>query len=129
MTLETFPQQFQILKDSLIGPSNQLLYALIFVIIIDYITGVCVAIHNKKLSSKIGAKGIARKISIFALIALSHILDFYILESADALKTLTIIFYLSNECMSVLENVGTLGLPLPKKLKDILAHFDQYTKN
>lgn len=129
MTLETFLQQFQILKDSLIGPSNQLLYALIFVIIIDYITGVCVAIHNKTLSSKVGAKGIARKISIFALIALSHILDFYVLESTDALRTLTIIFYLSNECMSVLENVGTLGLPLPKKLKDILEHFDQYTKN
>lgn len=128
MILESFQLQLQILKDNLIGPPNQLLYALTFVIIIDYITGVCVAIQNKRLSSKIGGKGIAKKISIFALVALSHVLDAFVFGSGDSLRIITISFYLSNECLSILENVGALGLPLPEKLKDILEHFNEHKK-
>ena len=63
---------------------NQLLHALILFVVLDYITGVCVAIQKKKLSSQIGAKGITRKVAIFVVIALCHILDSYLSSSTDS---------------------------------------------
>ncbi len=112
----------------LFGNANKLLFLLIALVIIDYVTGVCLAIHTKKISSKIGAKGITKKIVIFALVALSHILDEYVLNSSDTIMTVTTAFYASNECMSIFENVGQMGIPLPQKLKDILTYFDELGK-
>lgn len=96
------------------GAADELLYALIAFVAIDYITGICVAVHDKKLSSGIGAKGIAKKVAIFAMVALSNIADKFLLKSGGALRTVTTIFYLSNECISIFENMGRLGLPLPQ---------------
>ena len=79
------------------GHIDGLFYALIAFVIIDYITGVCVAIHNKKLSSGIGASGIAKKISVFALVSLSHIIDRFLLGEDDILRTVTTLFYIANE--------------------------------
>lgn len=111
----------------LFGQSDSLLKALIAVVTLDYITGVCVAISKHSLSSKIGAKGITQKLTIFALIALSHIIDLYLLDSTNVLQTATTAFYLSNECISIFENAGELGLPLPEKLKKILKYFDKFS--
>lgn len=56
----------------LFGTENRnILYALITLVVFDYITGVCVAIHDQKLSSAIGAKGISKKVMIFILISMS----------------------------------------------------------
>lgn len=122
-----FLQKLQFVLKILFGDADKWMYALIALISIDYITGVCVAIYQKKLSSTIGAKGIAKKIAILALVSLSHFMDEYILESGNALRLVTTIFYISNEAMSVLENVGALGVPLPQKLADIISHFDKYS--
>lgn len=129
MTTEELLQHLGTLQESLFGTPNQLLYALVCAVAIDYATGICVAVHQKKLSSKIGSKGIANKVGIFLVVSLSHILDFFVLESADTLRALTVLFYLSNECISILENVSTMGLPLPQKLKEILTHLSEYTKD
>ena len=105
----------------LFGENNiRILYVLITLVFLDYITGVCVAIKKGELSSSIGAKGIAKKIVIFSLVALSNIADEYFLNSSGILEAATIVFYCSNESISILENACKMGIPIPKKLKDTL---------
>lgn len=79
------------------------------------------AIADKNLSSEVGFKGICRKVLIFALVGIGNILDVYVLGQGGVLRTAVIFFYLSNEGISLLENSTHLGLPVPQKLKDILA--------
>ncbi|MPM28695.1 hypothetical protein SDC9_75222 [bioreactor metagenome] len=105
----------------LFGGLNSLIYALIAFVGLDYLTGILLAICEKKISSEIGFRGISKKILIFALIALGNIIDQYILSSGGSLKTMLTLFYLSNEGISILENTAKIGLPLPQKLKDVLA--------
>ena len=101
-----------------LGGVDGLLYALIIFAVIDYITGVMVAIANKKLSSAIGFKGIAKKTLLFALVGVAHTLDKHVVGGGAALRTATIFYELSNEGLSILENSACLGLPVPEKLKD-----------
>ena len=117
------------LGKSIFGNMDGLFYTLVAFVVIDYITGVCVAIHNKQLSSDVGAHGIAKKIAIFALVSLSSVIDRFLLGSEDVLRTVTTVFYIANEAMSVMENVGKVGLPLPQKLRDFLSHFEKYRDN
>ena len=102
------------------GAPDKLLYAFIVIVVLDYITGVCAAVHTKTLSSKIGAKGISKKVTTFAVISLAHVVDKYFLQLDDAIRALTTIFYITNECISVLENVGNTGLPIPSKLQQTI---------
>ena len=104
----------------LLGGFDSLIYALISFVVIDYVTGVLLAIHNKKLSSDIGFKGICKKVLIFTLVSMGNIIDQHILSSGSALRTMLIMFYLSNEGISIIENTTKMGLPLPHKLKSIL---------
>ena len=99
---------------------DSLIYALIIFVIIDCVTGVLLAIHNQKVSSEIGYKGIIKKVLIFLVVSMAYIIDHYVLETKSTLRTVVIIFYLSNEGFSILENVGQLGLPIPRRLKDFI---------
>ena len=107
-----------------LGGYDGFLYALIAFVVIDYLTGVLCAIIDKKLSSEIGAKGIFKKVLIFVMVGVAHILDTQILgstgEDGGVLRTAVIFFYLSNEGVSILENAGHIGLPIPEKLKEVL---------
>lgn len=103
-----------------LGGCDGLLYALIAFVVIDYITGIMCAVANKKLSSAVGFKGICKKVLIFALVGLGHILDTRVIGAGSILRTAVIFFYLSNEGVSLIENAAHLGLPVPKKLKDVL---------
>jgi toxin secretion/phage lysis holin len=103
-----------------LGGWDGLLYALIAFVVIDYITGVMCAIVDKRLSSRVGFKGICKKVLIFALVGMGHILDTHIIGSGSVLRTAVIFFYISNEGVSLLENATYLGLPVPKKIKVIL---------
>ena len=89
-------------------------------IVVDYITGVMVAIKEKRVSSKIGFTGICRKILILLFVGIANMLDMYIVGSGSMLRTATIFFYVSNEGISILENATNLGLPVPRKIKEIL---------
>ena len=89
--------------------------------VIDYITGLMCAVVDKKLSSEVGFKGICKKVLIMMLVGVAHIVDLHVVGTGQALRSAVICFYLSNEGVSVLENAGHLGLPIPEKLKDILA--------
>ncbi len=97
--------------------------ALILLVCLDYVTGVCVAVREKKLSSKIGAKGIAKKIMIFAMVGVSVIVDGLLIGGGLSLSSATILFYCANELISICENAAKIGLPLPKKLTDCLKNF------
>ena len=103
-----------------LGGMDGLLIALIVFAVLDYITGVMCAIEDKTLSSAVGFRGIARKVIIFMLVGVGHILDTHVVGTGSALRTAVIFFYLSNEGISLLENAAHLGLPIPEKLKAIL---------
>ena len=112
-----------------LGGADGFLYALIAFVVIDYITGVMCAIVDKNLSSEIGFKGICRKVLIFTLVGIGNILDVYVLQDGHVLRMAVIFFYLSNEGVSLLENAAHLGLPVPAKLKDILAQLHKKGDN
>lgn len=103
-----------------LGGCDGLLYALLAFVVLDYITGIMCAVVDKKLSSAVGFKGICRKVLIFTLVGVGHILDTHVIGTGSVLRTAVIFFYLSNEGISLLENAGHLGLPIPQKLKSIL---------
>ena len=103
-----------------LGGCDGLLVALVVFAVTDYITGVMCAIADKKLSSEIGFKGICRKVIIFMLVGIAHVLDVNVIATGSVLRTAVIFFDLSNEGVSLLENAAHLGLPVPEKLKDVL---------
>ena len=104
-----------------LGGCDGLLIALVVFAVVDYITGVMCAINDQKLSSEVGFRGICRKVLIFILVGIANILDVEVIGTGSVLRTAIIFFYLSNEGVSLLENAAHLGLPIPKKLKDVLA--------
>ena len=87
---------------------------------IDYVTGVLCAINDHALSSEVGFRGIARKVIIFLLVGVGHIIDTQVIGTGSVLRTAVIFFYLSNEGVSLVENAAHLGLPIPEKLKAVL---------
>jgi toxin secretion/phage lysis holin len=103
-----------------LGGCDGLLYALIAFVVIDYVTGVMAAVVDHKLSSEVGFKGIFKKVLIFLLVGIGHILDTHVIGSGSVLRTAVIFFYLSNEGVSLIENAAHLGLPIPEKLKSVL---------
>lgn len=108
-----------------LGGCDGLFYALVAFVVIDYLTGVMWAINNHTLSSEVGFKGICKKVLIFLLVGIANILDVYILGQGSILRTAVIFFYLSNEGISILENASNLGLPIPKKVKDVLEQLNK----
>lgn len=108
-----------------IGGYDGFLYALIVFVMVDYVTGVMVGILNKELSSRIGFRGIFKKVVIFSLVAVAHIIDTHIIRNGSVLRTAVIFFYLSNEGISILENAALVGLPIPKKLRDVLEQLKE----
>lgn len=103
-----------------LGGCDGLLIALLLFVITDYITGVMCATADKKLSSAVGFKGICRKVIIFLLVGIANILDMQVIGTGSVLRTAVIFFYISNEGVSLLENAGHLGLPIPVKIKSVL---------
>lgn len=108
-----------------LGGCDGLLYALLAFVVIDYITGVMCAIADKKLSSSVGFKGICRKVLIFLLVGIANILDVQVIGTGSVLRTAVIFFYISNEGVSLLENAGHLGLPIPVKIKAVLEQLHE----
>ena len=110
------------------GELDGFFYALLAFVVIDYLTGVMCAIVDRSLSSEVGFRGIFRKVLIFVMVGAGHILDAQVIGSGDALRTAVIFFYISNEGVSLLENAAHIGLPVPEKLKDVLAQLHDREK-
>lgn len=103
------------------GGMDGMLIALLVFMALDYITGVMCAIYDKKLSSAVGFRGICKKTLILMLVGMAHVVDQHVVGAGSALRSAVIAFYMSNEGLSLTENAAHLGLPIPEKLKDILA--------
>jgi len=87
-------------------------------VVVDYLTGIMAAYVEKQLSSRVGFKGIAQKVFIFALVSIAHVLD--IILGTNLIKDVTILFYLVNEFISIMENASRLGVPIPNFLKKVI---------
>lgn len=103
-----------------LGGFDGFLYALIVFVVIDYITGLMAAFFQKKLSSEVGFKGICKKVAVFCLVGIGHIIDAHVIGSGSAIRTAVIFFYISNEGISIIENAAVIGLPVPRKLIEVL---------
>ena len=104
-----------------VGGVDGLMTALLVFMVIDYLTGVMCAVYDKTLSSEVGFRGICKKMLIVLLVGVAHIVDVDVVGTGDALRSAVVCFYLSNEGVSMIENAAHLGLPIPEKLKAILA--------
>lgn len=112
-----------------LGGVDGFMYALITFVVIDYVTGLMVAVLEKKLSSEIGFRGIFKKVLIFTLVGIGNIIDVYLIKNGSAIRTAVIFFYVSNEGISIIENSAKIGLPIPQKLKDILEQLNKEEKS
>jgi toxin secretion/phage lysis holin len=97
------------------GESIGLLVALFWMVVIDYGSGIVTAFMEKTLSSKIGFKGIAKKVMIFVMVVLAHQVD-SALGTKNMFRDATIVFYMANELLSIFENAGRMGVPVPDRL-------------
>lgn len=101
-----------------LGGFDSLLITLIILIAIDYITGVIGAVYEKKLSSAIGYRGIIKKVLMVLIVGVAVTVQ-RILPEGLPLREMTILFFIANEGLSVLENAAKV-IPLPQKLKSVL---------
>ncbi|MBD8068569.1 holin family protein [Bacillus sp. PS06] len=100
----------------LLGGLDSLIKVLLALIIIDYISGLMAAAIQRTLSSRVGFKGITQKVFILALVAVAHMIDM-VLGYHHFIRDATIVFYMVNEILSIIENAGRVGLPVPGFLK------------
>jgi len=105
----------------LFGPWDAMIMVLVAVVALDYISGVACAAINKELCSSTGFKGLIKKVFIFLLVALAAMLDKLVPATNGAVRSAVCMFYIANEGISILENAGRLGLPLPGALKGMLT--------
>lgn len=110
-----------------LGGIDGLISALLVFVVLDYLTGVMCAIADHTLSSAVGFRGICRKVLVFMLVGVAHILDTQVVGTGSGLRSAVACFYLSNEAVSMLENASHLGLPIPEKLKGVLAQLHNKT--
>lgn len=111
-----------------LGGFDGFMYALCILMITDYITGVIEAGYSHEISSKVGFKGILKKILMFVVIAVAHLIDTYVIHTPGMLRTATIFFYVSNEGISILENISLCGVAIPKKLQSVLKQMHKDEK-
>lgn len=110
------------------GSLDGLLTALLVLLAVDYISGVMKACISKKLSSVTGFRGICKKMLILAIVIVANIVDVNVIGQGEILRSAVIGFYIANESISILENAASMGIPLPKKLKDVLIQANEENK-
>jgi toxin secretion/phage lysis holin len=108
-----------------LGGVDGFMYALITFVVIDYVTGLMVAVLERKLSSEVGFRGIFKKVLIFVMVGIGNIIDVHLIKNGSAIRTAVIFFYVSNEGISIIENSAKVGLPIPEKLKDVLKQLNK----
>lgn len=113
----------------LLGDWDTALFVLIAFMVLDYVTGVIVAYVNKTVDSEIGFKGLAKKLFIIIILIAAVCLDRLLNNDGWVFRTLVCYFYIANEGISLLENAGNLGLPVPNKLKEALEQLNKDEEN
>lgn len=110
------------------GDMNGFLIALIIFMALDILTGLIHAFIKHEISSKVSFKGILKKALILLVVGLANVLDTLILPDSPVVRSAVICFYLANEGISILENMGDCGVPLPKILVDAIKSISKEEK-
>lgn len=110
---------------AMLGGVDRLLTALLIFMVLDYLTGMFCAWKDKTLSSRKGLIGLMKKAGMLFLICVGHVLDSMVTGNAAAFRTMLIFFFIANEGLSILENSGRLGIPIPGRLKDAIEKLRQ----
>lgn len=113
---------------SLLGGGDALLETMLYAVILDYVVGIVKAVAQKNVSSAIGARGIAKKVLYFLVVAVANLIEVRILGGIAPLREITVMFYICNEGVSILENLIAAGVPLPERLKDVLIQLKEKRK-
>lgn len=108
-----------------VGELNGILIALLVFMVLDIVTGTIKSIINKCLSSSVSFTGLAKKVLIIFVVGAANIIDMYVLDTGEVIRNAVIFFYITNELISIFENVVECGVPIPQKLKDVLALISQ----
>lgn len=103
----------------LFGGFDVALNCLLIAIVLDYITGIIKAYIKKELSSEVGLKGILKKVGVLIVVMLGVLVD-RVTGNTGAVRTLVIYYFVANEGLSIIENLGAAGVPIPAKLKKAL---------
>lgn len=103
----------------LLGGLDIAMTCLLIAIILDYVSGMLKAFITKQVSSKIGFKGILKKVSILLVVMLAVLID-RVTGETGAIRTLVIYYFVANEGLSVLENLAKAGVPVPQTIKKAL---------
>lgn len=108
----------------LVGGVDMVLKIVLIAICIDYLTGLLLAIYNKKISSEIGYRGLIKKLGIIIAIIVANLADMT-LGMDSTIRTVVCMFYISNEFISICENLGNMGVLIPKKFIEYLEQIDK----
>ncbi|ODA18186.1 UNVERIFIED_ORG: Cph1 family holin [Anoxybacillus amylolyticus] len=100
-----------------VGSVDSFVVILLALVIVDYLTGIAASAVEGKLSSQVGFRGIIRKLLIFVLVAASHLVDLAIGWNMHLIRDAIIFFYIANEFISIVENAGRAGVPIPSVLR------------
>ena len=103
------------------GGWDAVLMGLVVLASLDYVSGVVAAWHRRELDSRVGARGIARKVGMFVVVAVANIIDRTGGLGEPILRTATIWWYLGNEALSIVENLADIGVPIPERILSALA--------
>ena len=112
---------------SFLGGWDELAMTLVAFIVIDYFTGILKAIFNRQLSSKIGINGIIKKVLILVTVGIAVLIETNL--SIPAVREIVMMFFICNEGISLLENISQMGIPVPKKLKNVLLQLRDKNEN
>jgi toxin secretion/phage lysis holin len=103
----------------LLGQFDTTFKILLILVVIDYVSGVMAAAVEKNLQSSKGFQGIAKKVMLFLIVVVGALMD-QTMGTGVVIRNATIFFYIANEILSIVENAGRIGLPIPKKIKDAI---------
>ncbi|SHE94680.1 phage holin family protein [Alkalibacter saccharofermentans] len=109
----------------LVGGFDQSMQTLVLFIVIDYVTGVILALYKNNLSSEACYRGILKKGIIFFIVILAHHTDMIFETDSLLLRNCTIIFYIGNEGISIMENAGEIGIPMPAFMRRVLRNLKE----
>ncbi len=111
------------IASAIFGPLDAMLYGLVFCVAADYITGICAAIYERKLDSRVGYVGILKKVVLMTVVALSHVVGN--VSGVPAVRDVVIGFYIANEGLSILENAAKMNIKYTEKLKNWLLQLQE----
>ena len=103
-----------------LGGADCFIYVLIVCATVDCIMGVLCAIVERKISIQFALHDIIKKVAIFLIVGLAHIIELHLFDNHNIIRTAIIIYYILSLALSILKKTDTIGVPFPKKLKEIL---------